>query len=150
MFFGPGKSDCFDCTTVNSELLCTMNCGPANESLDPIPPRPQPSTKLLKGLSETRRAAREREQVEADGRDELWTAYGAMEVRNGTDRVATFIVHNGKRDSDEYREAFEANHRDKGILFGPHLMIGDRAAVTAELTRMFKADEMKIRWVIHA
>ena len=28
MFFGQGRADCFDCTTINGEWVCTMNCGP--------------------------------------------------------------------------------------------------------------------------
>ena len=31
MFFGAGNSDCFDCTTINGEWVCTMNCGPKIE-----------------------------------------------------------------------------------------------------------------------
>lgn len=27
-FFRPAKEPCFDCATINGEVLCTMNCGP--------------------------------------------------------------------------------------------------------------------------
>lgn len=96
---------------------------------------------------ESRLAAVQREQEEADGRNELWTAFGAIRMTGG-DRIGFFLLKLGNHQHDtETRDAFDSQYRDSGILFGPCLVIGNRTGALAEVSKLFVLDEIRARFV---